>query len=138
MEASEVKHADLKKGQLRNLLVATFASIFAYWAWSVISPLAKFYSTPEQMHLDEGGSSLLIAMPVLVGAVGRIPAGALTDKYGGRVMLTAVMALSAPLTLLVALAGSMKSFGLMLVFSFLLGIAGTVPRRRGSRPVFMG
>ena len=78
------------------------------------------------MHLDEGGSSLLIAMPVLVGAVGRIPAGALTDKYGGRVMLTAVMALSAPLTLLVALAGSMKSFGLMLVFSFLLGIAGTV------------
>lgn len=28
MEASEVKHADLKKGQLRNLLVATFASIF--------------------------------------------------------------------------------------------------------------
>ena len=126
MEASEVKHADLKKGQLRNLLVATFASIFAYWAWSVISPLAKFYSSPEQMHLDEGGSSLLIAMPVLVGAVGRIPAGALTDKYGGRVMLTAVMALSAPLTLLVALAGSMKSFGLMLVFSFLLGIAGTV------------
>ena len=126
MEASEVKHADLKKGQLRNLLVATFASIFAYWAWSVISPLAKFYSSPDQMHLDEGGSSLLIAMPVLVGAVGRIPAGALTDKYGGRVMLTAVMALSAPLTLLVALAGSMKSFGLMLVFSFLLGIAGTV------------
>ena len=111
MEASEVKHADLKKGQLRNLLVATFASIFAYWSWSVISPLAKFYSSPEQMHLDEGGSSLLIAMPVLVGAVGRIPAGALTDKYGGRVMLTAVMALSAPLTLLVALAGSMKSFG---------------------------
>ena len=111
MEASEVKHADLKKGQLRNLLVATFASIFAYWAWSVISPLAKFYSSPDQMHLDEGGSSLLIAMPVLVGAVGRIPAGALTDKYGGRVMLTAVMALSAPLTLLVALAGSMKSFG---------------------------
>ena len=53
MEASEVKHADLKKGQLRNLLVATFASIFAYWAWSVISPLAKFYSSPEQMHLDE-------------------------------------------------------------------------------------
>ena len=44
MEASEVKHADLKKGQLRNLLVATFASIFAYWAWSVISPLAKFYA----------------------------------------------------------------------------------------------
>ena len=36
MEASEVKHADLKKGQLPNLLVATFASIFAYWAWSVI------------------------------------------------------------------------------------------------------
>ena len=43
MEASEVKHADLKKGQLRNLLVATFASIFAYWAWSVIMREAPAY-----------------------------------------------------------------------------------------------
>lgn len=38
--------------------------------------------------------------------MGRIPTGALTDKYAGRTMLTLVMALCAPLTLEVALAGS--------------------------------
>jgi len=124
MEASEVKHADLKKGQLRNLLVATFASIFAYWAWSVISPLAKFYSSPEQMHLDEGGSSLLIAMPVLVGAVGRIPAGALTDKYGGRAVLTLTLVAAASLTSLL-LPALREAHGLAV---FINSGAGVSPR----------
>ena len=41
-------------------------------------------------------------------------------------MMSLVLAVSAPLVLLVGVAGSMKSFPLMLVFSFLLGIAGTV------------
>ena len=78
------------------------------------------------MHLNPGTTSLLVAMPIFIGAIGRIPVGGLTDKYGGRIMMSLVLAVSAPLVLLVGVAGSMKSFPLMLVFSFLLGIAGTV------------
>lgn len=75
MDASETKNLYLKQRQMRSLLVATFASVFAYWAWSVIGPLAKFYASPEQMNLSEGATSLMIAMPVLVGLWGASPPG---------------------------------------------------------------
>ena len=64
-------------------------------------------------------------MPVLVGSLGRVPVGALTDRYGGRLMFTVLTLASAIPVLLVALAGSLKSYPLLLVFGFLLGIAGT-------------
>ena len=126
MSAPAAESYDLKKGQLFNLLLITFASTVGFWAWTIVGPLAKYYAKPEQMNLNPGTTSLLVAMPIFIGAVGRIPIGGLTDKYGGRIMMSLVLAVSTPLVLLVGLAGSMKSFPLMLVFSFLLGIAGTV------------
>ena len=47
---------DLKNGQLRNVLLATFASTIGFWAWTVVGPLAKMYA--KQMHLDAGMTSL--------------------------------------------------------------------------------
>ena len=64
-------------------------------------------------------------MPVLVGALGRILAGALTDRFGGRLMLPMLILASVPFVLLVALAGQPRSYGLLLLFGFFLGIAGT-------------
>ena len=126
MSAPTAESYDLKKGQLFNLLLVTFASTVGFWAWTIVGPLAKYYAKPDQMHLNPGTTSLLVAMPIFIGAIGRIPVGGLTDKYGGRIMMSLVLAVSAPLVLLVGVAGSMKSFPLILVFSFLLGIAGTV------------
>ena len=126
MSAPTAESYDLKKGQLFNLLLVTFASTVGFWAWTIVGPLAKYYAKPDQMHLNPGTTSLLVAMPIFIGSIGRIPIGGLTDKYGGRIMMSLVLAVSAPLVLLVGVAGSMKSFPLMLVFSFLLGIAGTV------------
>ena len=126
MSAPTAESYDLKKGQLFNLLLVTFASTVGFWAWTIVGPLAKYYAKPDQMHLNPGTTSLLVAMPIFIGAIGRIPIGGLTDKYGGRIMMSLVLAVSALLVLLVGVAGSMKSFPLMLVFSFLLGIAGTV------------
>ena len=57
-------------------------------------------------------------MPVLVGSLGRVPVGALTDRYGGRVMFTVLTLASAIPVLLVAFAGSLKSYPLLLVFGF--------------------
>ena len=62
---------------------------------------------------------------MLVGSVGRILTGALTDRYGGRLMFTVLTAASAVPVLLVALAGALGSYTLLIVFGFLLGIAGT-------------
>ena len=40
---------DLKKGQLFNVLLATFISTIGFWAWTIVGPLAKLYA--KQMHL---------------------------------------------------------------------------------------
>ena len=62
---------------------------------------------------------------MLVGSLGRILAGALTDRFGGRLMFTVLLVATSPFVLLVAFAGDQGSYGLMLLFGFFLGIGGT-------------
>ena len=115
---------DLRSGQLRNLLLATLASTVGFWAWTIIGPLSKRYS--QQMELDPTQTAVLVAMPILVGSVCRVPVGALTDRYGGRLMFTVILGVTAPLVLLTGFVGQLGSFGLLVVVAFFLGIAGTV------------
>ena len=110
-------------GQNRNLALALFAFTVTFWAWNIIGPLGVRYT--EQMGLSSSQKALLVATPVLVGSVGRILAGALTDRFGGRIMFPILTLASIPFVLLVAVAGNAGSFSLMLVFGFFLGIAGT-------------
>lgn len=112
------------KGQFGQVLLATCASLFGFWAWMIISPIQNFYA--DSMNLDQGQISLMLAAPVLVGALGRIVTGSLTDRYGGRIMFVAVLVLATPAVLLVAFAGSIGSFPLLVVAGTLLGIAGTI------------
>lgn len=114
---------ELEAGRGRNLALATLAFAISFWAWNVIGPLGVRYA--EQLDLSAGQKSLLVATPVLVGSLGRILAGALTDRFGGRIMFPVLMIVSAPFVLLVAFAGDRGSYPLLLVFGFFLGIAGT-------------
>ncbi len=110
-------------GQTKNLALATIAFAVSFWAWNMIGPLAVRYTS--EMQLDGNQKALLVATPVLVGSVGRILAGALTDRLGGRLMFPVLILASVPFVLLVAVAGQLKSYPLMLLFGFFLGIAGT-------------
>jgi NNP family nitrate/nitrite transporter-like MFS transporter len=112
------------RGGLAQTLLATLASTVGFWAWMAIAPLQNIYA--ENMGLDQGQISIMLATPVLVGALGRIVVGALTDRFGGRRMFTLVLLASVPAVLLVALAGSIGSYPLLVVAGFLLGIAGTI------------
>lgn len=112
------------RGQLGQVLLATLASTTGFWAWMSIAPLQKTYATA--LGLNEGQISLMLATPVLVGALGRIVVGALTDRLGGRKMFTAILLGSVPAVLLVALAGSLKLYWLLIAAGFYLGVAGTV------------
>jgi NNP family nitrate/nitrite transporter-like MFS transporter len=114
---------DLSKGQARNLALATLAFAVSFWAWNIIAPLGVRYT--EAIGLSATQKSLVVATPVIVGSVGRILAGALADRFGGRIMFPALLLLTAPFVLLVALAGNMDSYPLLLVFGFFLGIGGT-------------
>jgi MFS transporter, NNP family, nitrate/nitrite transporter len=123
MTATTAPAVDLRQGQVKNLALATLAFAISFWAWNMIAPLAVRYT--EQMGLSSTQKSVLVATPVLVGSLGRIVAGALTDRFGGRLMFTILLLLTTPFVLLVALAGNHDSYGLMLLFGFFLGIGGT-------------
>ncbi|MEU1206274.1 MFS transporter [Nocardia sp. NPDC005825] len=104
----------------RNLTLATTAFALTFWAWNLIGPLASSYT--EQLDLSPGRQALLVATPVLVGSLGRIPVGVLTDKFGGRLMFTAVCFISIIPVLLV---GWSNSFAALIIWGFFLGIPGT-------------
>src|SRR5690606_18723562 len=112
------------RGGLGQVILATVASTVGFWAWMAIAPLQNIYAT--EMGLDQGQVSLMLATPVLVGALGRIVVGAMTDRLGGRKMFTIVLLAAMPAVLLVALAGAIGSFWLLVAAGFLLGIAGTI------------
>jgi NNP family nitrate/nitrite transporter-like MFS transporter len=68
--------------------------------------------------------ALLVAVPVIVGSLGRIVVGALTDKLGGRVMFPVVSSITIIPILFIAFF-ALDSYALLLVGGFFLGIAGT-------------
>jgi NNP family nitrate/nitrite transporter-like MFS transporter len=93
-----------------------------FWAWALLSPMGPRFK--EILELSSFQQSLLVAVPVVVGAVGRIPVGALTDRFGGRVMFPLVSAATVVPVLYLGLAGHTSPAGL-LVGGFFLGIGGT-------------
>ncbi|HET6734196.1 nitrate/nitrite transporter [Mycobacterium sp.] len=107
-----------------NLALATWVSAINFWAWNMIGPLSTTYA--GDLSLSSTEASLLVATPILVGAIGRVPVGALTDRYGGRVMFIAISLASIVPVLAVGAAGAAGSYPLLVVFGFFLGIAGTI------------
>ena len=102
--------------------LATLGFAINFWAWALLSPLGPRYR--EFLGLSAFQQALLVAVPVVVGSVGRIPVGALTDRFGGRVMFPLVSAATIVPVLFLGLAGQ-DSFGALLVGGFFLGIGGT-------------
>ncbi|MFE3190615.1 nitrate/nitrite transporter [Nocardia sp. NPDC059240] len=104
----------------RNLTLATAVFALTFWAWNLIGPLSSSYT--KMLGLSPGQTSLLVATPVLVGSLGRIPVGVLADRFGGRRMLAAICFLTIVPVLFV---GWANSFAGLMVWGFLLGIGGT-------------
>ncbi len=110
--------------QLFNLLLATWTSLVCFWAWNMVGPLSTRYTA--QMGLTSRTQALMVATPILVGALGRIVSGPMTDRFGGRKMLIGVSLVSIPPVLGVGYAAKIGSYPLLVVAGFFLGVAGTV------------
>ncbi|PZS26618.1 MAG: MFS transporter [Pseudonocardiales bacterium] len=104
------------------LALATVGFAVNFWAWALLSPLAP--SLKGALHLSAFSQALLVAVPVIVGSVGRIPVGALTDRFGGRVMFPVVSFLTVIPVLFIGYAGH-SSLAALLAGGFFLGVAGT-------------
>jgi len=104
------------------LAMATLGFALNFWAWALLSPLAVSFTAA--LHLSPFQQSLLVAVPVVVGSLGRIPVGALTDRFGGRVMFPIISLVTSVPVLYLGLFGH-SSLAALLVGGFFLGIAGT-------------
>ena len=104
------------------LALATLGFAVNFWAWALLSPLGP--QLKDSLHLSSFSQALIVAVPVVVGSLGRIPVGALTDRFGGRVMFPVVSLVAIVPVLFLGLAGH-SSLAAVLVGGFFLGIAGT-------------
>jgi NNP family nitrate/nitrite transporter-like MFS transporter len=102
--------------------LATLGFAVNFWAWALLSPLGPLFK--DSLGLSSFEQALLVAVPVVVGSVGRIPVGALTDRFGGRVMFPLVSAVTIIPVLFLGILGH-SSLAALLIGGFFLGIGGT-------------
>ena len=107
-------------GQTRNLVLATIAFALCFSAWGMVAPMAP--KLEDELGLSNTETSIMIAIPVVLGSLLRLPLGVLTDRFGGRILFTAMLTYSAGAALLVGVAGD--SYGAMLGAGLILGAAG--------------
>src|SRR5262245_62580362 len=91
-------------GASRALLLATIAFAVSFAVWGSISALAPTFASLYQLSATQ--KSLMIALPVLLGAIGRLIAGLLADRFGGRTVFAAMLVLSAAPAALIGLSTS--------------------------------
>lgn len=101
-----------------QLLLGTgaFALCFAvFGSVSAMMPILR-----KQLGLTPIQVSVAIAIPVLLGSIGRIPLGILTDRFGGRLIFTIVMACSIVPAMLM---GWVASYWQLVLCGLFIGIA---------------
>lgn len=120
--ATSAAAPELPRAAFLALALATAGFAVNFWAWALLSPLGP--SLKQSLALSSTQQALVVAVPVVVGSLGRIPVGALTDRFGGRVMFPAVSFLTIVPVLFLGLAGQ-RSLAALLVGGLFLGLAGT-------------
>jgi MFS transporter, NNP family, nitrate/nitrite transporter len=106
--------------QKRHLLLGTVLFTVCFAAWGLISAFAPHFR--QQFHLSATQTAFLVAVPVLLGDLARIPIGMLADRFGGRAGFTVLMFLVAVPGALVPAATDHRN---LLIVAFLLGMAGS-------------
>ena len=103
-----------------QLGLATVSFAVCFTAWGLISAFAPRFR--ELFHLTASETALLVAVPVLLGSLARLPMGILADRFGGRAVF-ALLALVVAVP--VAIVPSVDSYRSLLVVGFFLGLAGS-------------
>src|SRR5690242_7828209 len=104
----------------RALLLATISFLVSFAAWGLIGGLAPLFT--QLYSLNASQTALLVAIPVLLGSLARLPMGMLTDRFGGRVMFALLLAVSAVASWTVAITSTYSS---LLAAAFFIGLAGS-------------
>ena len=120
----------LKKAN-KILFFNTFAFTVSFAAWLLNGVLVTFLVDNQVFDWSAVQIGWLIGIPVLTGAIFRLPVGILTDKFGGRPVYTILLILCAIPMYLLSYATDFWSFALLSLgfgmagASFAVGIAYT-------------
>ena len=109
-----------RPGAARALFLSTTAFAVSFAVWGLIAALAPTFT--QLYTLSATQKSLMIAVPVLLGSIGRLFSGMLADKFGGRNVMAALLVFSAIPAVAI---GFSTSFNQLVIFGLFLGIAGT-------------
>lgn len=111
---------NMKKG-VSQLTLQTLSLVAGFMAWSIISPLMPFIS--QDVDISPGQISVILAIPVILGSVLRVPFGYLTNIVGAKwVFFWSFIVLLLPIFLL----GQAQSPGMLMLSGFFLGIGGAI------------
>ncbi len=112
---SAVSHAD----QTRALSLSTIAFTACFAVWTIFSIIGV--AIKAELGLNDTQFGLLVATPILTGSVTRLFLGVWTEKYGGRLVFSGQMILTALATWLLTLA---DSYVMYLIAALGIGLAG--------------
>ena len=109
-----------KPGAARALFFSTTAFAVSFAVWGLVAALAPTFT--QLYGLSATSKSLMIAIPVLLGSLGRLPAGMLADRFGGRRIYAGLLIFCALPAIGIGLS---TSYAQLLCLGLLLGLAGT-------------
>jgi nitrate/nitrite transporter NarK len=104
----------------RPLVFATISFALSFAAWGLVGGLASVFTTLYSLTASQ--TALLVAVPVLLGSLARLPMGMLTDRFGGRGVFTSLLVFSAIAAFSVPFT---TSYATLVVAAFLIGMAGS-------------
>lgn len=113
-------HRESDRYASRQLFLATVAFTVAFANWGLLAGLATLLKADLQLSATQ--ASLMIAIPVILGSIGRVPIGLLTDRYGGRLMFSVLLVFGLVPASALALDHSYPS---LLFWGFWMGLTGS-------------
>ncbi|NTV39029.1 MAG: NarK/NasA family nitrate transporter [Demequinaceae bacterium] len=108
-----------ERGRGRVLTVSTVGFTLMFAVWLMFGVLG--IKIRDEFGLTDVQLSWITAVAVLNGSIWRLPAGIAADRWGGRKVFVAMLAFTAIPAYLVSTA---TSYGVLLVYAFLVGFAG--------------
>ena len=110
-----------RRDSIRALVMSTLAFAVCFACWVLNGVLITHLVEAQLFVFSKAQVGWLLGVPILTGSILRLPAGLLTDKYGGRAVFTGLMLVSALPMYLTSLA---STFGEFLAASLCFGLTG--------------
>ncbi|HVW85625.1 MAG TPA: nitrate/nitrite transporter, partial [Bryobacteraceae bacterium] len=110
----------VKRAGALPLALGTISFAVCFAAWGLIAAFAPQFR--DLFRLSATQAALMVAVPVLLGSLARLPVGMLADRFGGRLVFSLLMIACAVPAFMTPMA---RTYPQLLLGGFFLGLAGS-------------